>query len=142
MRLTRGLRGGGSLSLLSCSCSSTTGLSLPASTYSRAKGVCLFSFIVPKLDPATYAWLLTKLGASSPLGSGLELRQSQGRRISRDAVVRWDTRGKKANDKARRRAASPRASLVNIDHTPQCWARIEPSFPWGVILHYLNYPRG
>src|SRR5262249_32271716 len=26
MRLTRGLRGGGSLSLLSCSCSSTTGL--------------------------------------------------------------------------------------------------------------------
>src|SRR6516162_7618298 len=54
MRLTRGLRGGGSLSLLSCSCSSTSGLSLPASTYSRAKGVCLFSFIVPELDPATY----------------------------------------------------------------------------------------
>ena len=56
MRLTRGLRGGGSLSLLSCSCSSTTGLSLPASTYSCAKGVCLFSFILPELDPATYAW--------------------------------------------------------------------------------------
>jgi hypothetical protein len=82
-------------------------IALPASTYSRAKGVCLFSFIVPELDPATYAWrhLLTKLGASSPLGRGLELRQSQGRRISRDVIVRWDTRGKKANDRARRRAA-------------------------------------
>src|SRR5262249_55305596 len=79
-------------------------IALPASTYSRGKGVCLFPFIVPELDPATYAWrhLLTKLGASSPLGSGPELRQSQGRRISRDVVVRWDTRGKKPNDKARR----------------------------------------
>ena len=30
-------------------------IALPASTYGRAKGVCLFSFIVPELDPATYA---------------------------------------------------------------------------------------
>jgi hypothetical protein len=94
MRLTRGLRGGGSLSLLSCSCSSTTGLRSQPRLMAAPK-VSAFSHLLYHL--------LTKLGASSPLG-GLELRQSQGRRISRDVVVRWDTRGKKANDKARRRA--------------------------------------
>ena len=41
-------------------------IALLASTYSRAKGVCLFSFIVPELDRATYVChdLLTKLGVT------------------------------------------------------------------------------
>ena len=41
-------------------------IALLASTYSRAKGVCLFSFIVPELDPAKYVCheLLTKLGVT------------------------------------------------------------------------------
>src|SRR6516164_8416402 len=106
MRLTRGLRGGGSLSLLSCSCSSTTGLRSQHRLIAAPK-VSAFSLLLYRnWTSATYAWrhLLTKLGASSPLGSGLELRQSQSRRISRDVVVRWDSRGKKPNDKARRRA--------------------------------------
>jgi hypothetical protein len=123
MRLTRGLRGGGSLSLLSCSCSSTTGLRSQPRLMAAPK-VSAFSHLLYHL--------LTKLGASSPLG-GLELRQSQGRRISRDVVVRWDTRGKKANDKARRRAVRSQKddapqetrhhacpalrSVVNIDQT-------------------------
>lgn len=41
-------------------------IALLASTYSRGKGVCLFSFIVPELDRATYVChdLLTKLGVT------------------------------------------------------------------------------
>src|SRR5215472_17454890 len=86
MRLTRGLRGGGSLSLLSCFCSSTTGLRSQHRLIAEPK-VSAFSLLFYRnWTSATYAWrhLLTKLGASSPLGTGLELRQSQCRTISRD----------------------------------------------------------
>ena len=147
MRLTRGLRGGGSLSLLSCSCSSTTGLRSQHRLIA-APNVSAFSHLLYRngpgnirmAAPADKTWSLITAREWFSYG------QSQGRRISRDVVVRWDTRGKKlmirpAAAQCDRKKMTPHGKLGSM--------RAQPCGVWSILTrlargeaHYLSYPRG